>query len=79
MQTLPPSTTRQPIDLTTTGGILLVFVIELAVRFIAHGSRPQDFFRDGWNVFDFIVVTAALVPGWQANSTIEQFRGPGVP
>ena len=52
------------------GVILLIFVMELAVRFIAHGSRPQDFFRDGWNVFDFIVVAAALVPAWQANSTL---------
>jgi voltage-gated sodium channel len=50
--------------------ILGIFIAELAVRFAAHGSRPQDFFRDGWNVFDFIVVAAAFVPGWRANSTL---------
>ncbi|MDP1671744.1 MAG: ion transporter [Burkholderiales bacterium] len=39
--------------------ILAVFVIELVIRLIAHGWR---FFRDPWSVFDFIVITIALLP-----------------
>src|SRR5919106_2424076 len=35
---------------------LAVFVVELAIRLVGYGSRPQDFFRSGWNVFDFLVV-----------------------
>ena len=31
-----------------------VFVVELAIRIVAYGRRPQDFFRSGWNVFDFV-------------------------
>src|SRR3712207_7668267 len=42
---------------------LAVFVVELAIRIGAFGSRPQDFFRSGWNVFDFIVVAASFAPG----------------
>jgi voltage-gated sodium channel len=49
---------------------LAVFVAELAVRIAAHGRRPQDFFRSGWNVFDFAVIAAAFVPGLRANSTL---------
>ncbi len=39
--------------------ILTVFVIEVLTKLYAHGRR---FFRDPWNVFDFIVVGIALVP-----------------
>ena len=47
-----------------------VFVVELAVRVIAHGRRPQDFFRNGWNVFDFLVIALSFVPGLAANATL---------
>jgi voltage-gated sodium channel len=47
-----------------------VFVVELLLRILSYGSRPQDFFRDGWNVFDFIVVAAAFLPGVQESSTL---------
>jgi len=39
--------------------ILAVFVTEIAVKLTAFGWR---FFRNPWNVFDFIVVGIALVP-----------------
>ena len=38
------------------------FVIEIALRVGAHGTRPTEFFRDGWNVFDFAVVAISLLP-----------------
>jgi voltage-gated sodium channel len=47
-----------------------IFVIELAIRITAYGRRPQDFFRDGWNVFDFVVITAAFVPGVRESTTL---------
>ena len=47
-----------------------LFVVELGVRIAAYGRRPQDFFRSGWNVFDFVVVAAAFVPGLRSNSTL---------
>ncbi|WP_417537640.1 ion transporter [Marinomonas sp.] len=39
--------------------ILAVFVAELSIRLFVHRFA---FFKDGWNVFDFIVVGIALVP-----------------
>ena len=49
---------------------LAVFVAELAVRITAHGRRPQDFFRSGWNVFDFVVIAAGFVPGLGRDTTV---------
>jgi len=48
----------------------VVFVVELALRIGAYGRRPWDFFRDGWNVFDFIVIGIAFVPGVRQSSTL---------
>jgi voltage-gated sodium channel len=39
-----------------------IFVVEIAIRLLAYWPRPLRFFRDGWNVFDFAVVVAALLP-----------------
>lgn len=39
-----------------------VFVFEIVVRLLAYWPRPASFFRDGWNVFDFLVVAASLMP-----------------
>ena len=47
-----------------------IFVVELAIRILAFGRRPQDFFKDGWNVFDFVVITAAFLPGLRQNATL---------
>ncbi len=42
--------------------VLLIFIAEIIIKMIALLPRPQDFFRDGWNVFDFLIVAACLVP-----------------
>ena len=39
--------------------ILAVFVVEIALRLVAH---RLSFFRDPWSVFDFAVVSVALIP-----------------
>jgi voltage-gated sodium channel len=38
------------------------FVAEIAIRIGSFGRRPQDFFRDPWNAFDFAVVAVSMVP-----------------
>ncbi|WP_285689573.1 ion transporter [Actinoplanes sp. NBRC 103695] len=45
-----------------------VFVTEIAIRILAHGRRPQDFFKHGWNVFDFVVIAAVFIPGLHGDS-----------
>ena len=49
---------------------LAIFVVELLTRMAACWPRPLAFFRDGWNVFDFVVIGAAFVPGIRESSTL---------
>lgn len=39
-----------------------IFVLEIVIRLVAHWPALGRFFRDGWNVFDLLVVTASLLP-----------------
>jgi voltage-gated sodium channel len=52
------------------GVFLAAFVVELAIRMIAYWPRPIEFFRSGWNVFDFVVIAGAFVPGLRENATL---------
>jgi voltage-gated sodium channel len=47
-----------------------IFVVELGLRMASHARRPAGFFRSGWNVFDFVVIGSAFVPGLSQNSTL---------
>jgi len=38
-----------------------IFVVEIILRFIARDSTAA-FFRNGWNIFDLVIVIAALIP-----------------
>ena len=51
--------------------VLAVFVIELSARLIVQRAK---FFRDGWNLFDFIVVGIALAPATEAFSVLRALR-----
>ena len=48
---------------------LAIFVLEIAIRIAAHGSRPQDYFKNGWNLFDFVVIGGAFLPGLRGDAT----------
>ena len=39
-----------------------VFIVEAALKMLALWPRPQRYFRDGWNIFDFLIIVFALVP-----------------
>jgi voltage-gated sodium channel len=41
--------------------ITLIFLAEIIIRMIAESSFKR-FFSKGWNVFDFIIVVASLIP-----------------
>ena len=70
--------TSKPV-MAVAGGLILVldtlcltiFVIELAAKLFAHGGR---FFRNGWNIFDFVIVGVSLIPGNGGLSVLRAFR-----
>ena len=53
------------------GFCLAVFTVELALKMVAYNRR---FFRDPWNVFDFIVVAVSFVPDCGMFSSVRLFR-----
>jgi len=42
--------------------ILGLFVLEICLKLISFGPRIHEFFKDGWNIFDFIIVSACFLP-----------------
>ena len=50
---------------------LSVFVVELLLKLFAH---RLSFFRNGWNIFDFIIVGIALVPSAGGLSVLRALR-----
>lgn len=42
--------------------ILWLFVIEIGLKMLSFGKQVTGFFKDGWNVFDFIIVSACFLP-----------------
>jgi voltage-gated sodium channel len=70
--------TSKPI-MATAGGLiqfldtacLAIFVVELAAKLFAQGPR---FFRNGWNIFDFIIVGVSLISGNGGLSVLRALR-----
>lgn len=48
--------------------ITVFFLVEIIIRLIAE-PRFIDFFKKGWNIFDFIIVTLSLLP-LEGNDTV---------
>lgn len=42
-------------------GITVIFITEISIRFLATHPR-RDFFKNGWNIFDTLIVTISLIP-----------------
>jgi voltage-gated sodium channel len=70
-------TSRTAMDVA--GGLILtldrlclaIFVLELLAKLFAYRLR---FFRDGWNIFDFVIVGVSLVPAAQGFSALRALR-----
>ncbi len=71
LQTYPGIAREHGDTLHLLNGIFLAFfVVEISLRVASYLPRPWDFFREGWNVFDFVAVGIAFVPGIGENATI---------
>ncbi|AFM11452.1 ion transporter [Turneriella parva] len=42
--------------------IITIFTIEVLVKIGAEGRHPLRYFKDPWNVFDFVIVAACFLP-----------------
>jgi voltage-gated sodium channel len=51
--------------------ILAIFVLEITLKLYAYGF---SFFKGGWNIFDFTIVTVALLPASGALAVLRSLR-----
>ena len=42
--------------------VLGIFIIEVILKMAAHSPRPWHYFKDGWNIFDFVIVALCCLP-----------------
>jgi len=47
--------------------IVWCFVAEILIKIAANGNKPLEYFRDPWNVFDFVIVAVCLLPLWDTH------------
>lgn len=50
---------------------IAIFVVEIALKLFVY---RLGFFKNGWNVFDLVIVTAALVPAGEQFSVLRALR-----
>lgn len=42
--------------------IIVIFMLEIALKIFSNGKRPWAYFSDPWNVFDFIIIAICFIP-----------------
>ena len=60
-----------PLILMLDRACLAIFVVEILLKFMARGF---GYFRSGWNIYDFLIVGVALVPGSSGLSVLRALR-----
>ena len=50
--------------------VLGVFIVEALLKMIALAPRSDRYFREGWNVFDFLIIVFSLIPATGQFATI---------
>ncbi len=44
------------------GAILVIFTLEAILKLASYAPSPWRYFRDSWNLFDFIILIACFIP-----------------
>jgi voltage-gated sodium channel len=52
--------------------VLGFFLFEIALKLLAQGKRFPNYFRDGWNLLDVIIVVGCLIPS--SSNALAVFR-----
>ena len=60
-----------PLIIALDTACLAIFVVELVAKLFAYRGR---FWRNGWNIFDFVIVGISLVPAAQMLSVLRALR-----
>lgn len=50
--------------------VISIFIIEAVLKIASHAPQPGNYFKDGWNIFDFSIIILSLLPFTHQFSTI---------
>ena len=53
--------------------ITIFFCVEISIRFAAEKNK-KEFFQDGWNIFDTLIVTFSLIPAGESALLLRLIR-----
>lgn len=42
--------------------VIFFFSFEVILKLTAHYPKPFEYFRNGWNIFDFLIVASSIIP-----------------
>jgi voltage-gated sodium channel len=42
--------------------VLTIFIIEAILKMVALYPHPYNYFKNGWNILDFIIIVVSLLP-----------------
>jgi voltage-gated sodium channel len=71
LETSPEVIARYGAQLELLNALIIgIFSVEIALRIASYWPRPLRFFRDSWNVFDFVIVALSLLPAAGSFATV---------
>ncbi len=73
LETIPGLSSEMSHILHTVDNIIIsIFVAEVFIKMYANKPTPFDYFKDAWNLFDFIIVALSILPWlFEASSVVE--------
>lgn len=65
-----PNLSAETIAITNNVDLVayVIYVAELLLRIVSYGKKPWKFFKEGWNVFDFVII--GLTPFFQGQTAV---------
>ena len=54
--------------------VLYAFTVEIFVKVTAEGKKPWKYFKQAWNIFDFVVVVGCYLPLAGAQALLQLLR-----
>ena len=63
VETFPEIATQHAASIHLLNNIVLaIFTLEVVLKITAEKAQPWRYFKDGWNLFDFIIVAICFLP-----------------
>lgn len=70
LETFPELAGLEEIFMAVHWFVVGTFIVEAGLKMASQYPKPQSYFKDGWNVFDFAIIVFSLIPFTGEFSTV---------